>query len=127
MMGLVLDHVSIQCADVGASIRFYEAVLAPLGVERLMQAGEAVGFGIGMTPSFWVGPHATGQGFRETHLAFKAPDREAVRAFYRQAMGVGAAVLYEPQLWPRYDPEYYAAFVRDPEGNNVEAVCRHSP
>ncbi len=71
-------------------------------------------------------PQRTGEGFRETHFAFRAPDRAAVRAFFEAAVGTGAEVLHEPQVWPQYHPNYYGAFVRDPDGNNVEAVC-HSP
>jgi catechol 2,3-dioxygenase-like lactoylglutathione lyase family enzyme len=68
----------------------------------------------------------TGTGFRESHLAFEAPSRAAVRAFFAAAVGTGAEVLYEPRLWPEYHASYYGVFVRDPDGNNVEAVC-HLP
>ena len=122
----MLSHVSIQCADVERSAAFYDAVLAPLGGQRLMEFDDAVGYGLPPFPSFWIGRQQTGEGFRETHIAFTAPDRAAVRAFYAAALGTGAESLYEPQLWPRYHPSYYGAFVRDPDGNNVEAVC-HAP
>jgi catechol 2,3-dioxygenase-like lactoylglutathione lyase family enzyme len=62
--------------------------------------------------------------FRERHITFEAPDRAAVRAFFQAAVSVDAEVLYEPRVWPEYHPGYYGAFVRDPDGNNVEAVCR---
>jgi catechol 2,3-dioxygenase-like lactoylglutathione lyase family enzyme len=119
----VIAHVSIQCADLAASAAFYEAVLAPLGGSRIMSDGDAIGYGVTPVAELWIGPQQTGEGFRETHVAFSAPDRAAVRAFFDAAVGLGAAVLHEPQLWPRYDPSYYGAFVRDPDGNNVEAVC----
>jgi catechol 2,3-dioxygenase-like lactoylglutathione lyase family enzyme len=122
----MLDHISIQCADVDASARFYDAVLAPLGGERVMDFGTVVGFGAPPKPDFWVGPRTTGEGFRESHIAFSAPDRAAVRAFFDAAMAAGAEVLHEPRLWPEYHETYYGAFVRDPDGNNVEAVC-HRP
>jgi len=122
----MLDHVSIQCADVPASAAFYDAVLTPLGGGRLMDFGEVVGYGIAPKPDFWVGPRATGEGFRESHIAFTAPDRAAVQAFFDAAVARGAEVLHEPRVWPEYHPTYYGAFVRDPDGNNVEAVC-HSP
>jgi catechol 2,3-dioxygenase-like lactoylglutathione lyase family enzyme len=77
-------------------------------------------------PDFWIGPHATGEGFRESHLAFSAPDRAAVQAFFDAAVAVGAEVLHEPRVWPEYHPNYFGVFVRDPDGNNVEAVC-HGP
>jgi catechol 2,3-dioxygenase-like lactoylglutathione lyase family enzyme len=122
----VLDHVSIQCSDVAASAAFYDAVLAPLGVSRVMELGPVVGYGADGKPDFWIGPDATGGGFRESHLAFATVDRDAVRSFFDAAVGLGAEVLHEPRLWPEYHPDYYGAFVRDPDGNNVEAVC-HTP
>jgi catechol 2,3-dioxygenase-like lactoylglutathione lyase family enzyme len=73
-----------------------------------------------------LGPRRTGEGFRETHIAFAAPDRATVRAFFEAAVGLGAEVLHEPRVRPEYHADYYGAFVRDPDGNNVEAVC-HAP
>jgi catechol 2,3-dioxygenase-like lactoylglutathione lyase family enzyme len=122
----MLDHVSIQCADVAASTAFYDAFLAPVGGARVMDFGEVVGYGVPPKPEFWLGPRATGEGFRESHLAFAAPDRAAVHACFAAAVAAGAEVLHEPRLWPEYHPGYYAVFVRDPDGNNVEAVC-HTP
>jgi catechol 2,3-dioxygenase-like lactoylglutathione lyase family enzyme len=122
----MLDHVSIQCADPSASAAFYDAALAPLGGKRVMEFGPVIGFGVPPMPDFWVGPLETGDGFRESHLAFTAPDRGAVRAFFEAAVVAGAEVLHEPRVWPEYHPNYYGAFVRDPDGNNVEAVC-HQP
>jgi catechol 2,3-dioxygenase-like lactoylglutathione lyase family enzyme len=122
----MLDHLAIQCADVPASAAFYDAVLAPLGAGRVMDFGTVIGFGAGGKPDFWIGPQATGNGFRESHIAFAATDRARVRTFFDAAVASGAEVLHEPRLWPEYHPNYYGAFVRDPDGNNVEAVC-HSP
>jgi catechol 2,3-dioxygenase-like lactoylglutathione lyase family enzyme len=122
----MLDHVSIQCADVAASASFYDAVLAPLGGERVMDFDGVVGYGSPPKPDFWIAEQATGDGFRESHLAFVAPDRAAVRAFFEAARALDAEVLHEPREWPEYHEGYYAAFVRDPDGNNVEAVC-HIP
>jgi catechol 2,3-dioxygenase-like lactoylglutathione lyase family enzyme len=122
----MIDHVSVQCGDVAASAAFYDAVLAPLGGSRAMDFGEVVGFGVAGQPQFWLGPRQTGEGFRETHLAFTAPDRASVRGFFDAAVAAGADVLYEPRVWPEYHENYYGAFVRDPDGNNVEAVC-HVP
>jgi catechol 2,3-dioxygenase-like lactoylglutathione lyase family enzyme len=121
----MLDHLSIQAADFDASLRFYDAVLPPLGGARLVNGPEAVGYGTDRA-IFWVGDQQTGSGFRESHIAFSAPDREAVRAFFAAALATGAEVLYEPRIWSEYHPDYYAAFVRDPDGNNVEAVT-HRP
>jgi catechol 2,3-dioxygenase-like lactoylglutathione lyase family enzyme len=122
----MLDHLAIQCADVSVSAAFYDAVLAPVGAGRLMDSGVVIGFGVAPMPDFWIGPRTTGDGFREAHIAFAAPDRAAVHAFVDAAVGLGAEVLHEPRLWPEYHPNYYGAFVRDPDGNNVEAVC-HKP
>ena len=119
----MIDHVSIQCSDVAKSAAFYDAVLAPLGGTRVMDFGEVIGFGTPPMPDFWIGENATGEGFRESHLAFTAPNRDAVRAFYDAAKAAGAEVLHEPREWPEYHENYYGVFVRDPDGNNVEAVC----
>jgi catechol 2,3-dioxygenase-like lactoylglutathione lyase family enzyme len=122
----MLDHLSVQCADVTKSASFYDAVLGPLGGSRVMDFGEVVGFGVPPTPDFWIGPLTSGEGFRESHIAFAAPSRAAVRAFFDAAVDAGAEVLHEPRVRPEYHPGYYGAFVRDPDGNNVEAVC-HVP
>jgi catechol 2,3-dioxygenase-like lactoylglutathione lyase family enzyme len=122
----MLDHVGMQCADMTASSAFYDAVLAPLGGERIMDFGEAIGYGVPPQPDFWISQQATGEGFRESHIAFTAASRTAVRAFFDAAVAAGAQVLHEPRVWPEYHASYYGAFVRDPDGNNVEAVC-HKP
>jgi len=122
----VIDHISLQCADTAASAAFYDAVLAPLGGTRVMDFGDVVGFGVAPMPEFWIGPRSTGEGFRESHIAFTAASRDAVDAFFAAAVAAGAEVMHEPRLWPEYHAAYYGAFVRDPDGNNVEAVC-HSP
>jgi catechol 2,3-dioxygenase-like lactoylglutathione lyase family enzyme len=122
----VLDHLSIQVADVAASAAFYDAVLAPLGGGRILDFGEVIGFGNDGKPDFWIGPSTTGGETREAHIAFGAADRATVRAFFDAAVARGAEVLHEPRVWPEYHPAYYGAFVRDPDGNNVEAVC-HLP
>jgi catechol 2,3-dioxygenase-like lactoylglutathione lyase family enzyme len=119
----MLDHVAIQCTDVAASAAFYDIVLAPLGGVRVMDFGDVVGFGVPPFPNFWLGPNTTGTGFREAHLAFAAPNRAAVVAFFEAAVGAGAEVLHEPRVWPEYHPDYFGAFVRDTDGNNIEAVC----
>src|SRR2546421_2457140 len=90
--GPVLDHLSIQCADVAASAAFYDAVLAPLGGRRVLDFGDVIGYGVPPTPNFWIGPRATGGGFREAHIAFTAPDRAAGPEFFPVAVESGAAV-----------------------------------
>jgi catechol 2,3-dioxygenase-like lactoylglutathione lyase family enzyme len=91
-----------------------------------MDFGEVIGYGVPPMPDFWIGPRSTGDGFRESHIAFAAPDRAAVRAFFDAGRSLGAEALHEPRLWPEYHPNYYGAFLRDPDGNNVEAVS-HTP
>jgi catechol 2,3-dioxygenase-like lactoylglutathione lyase family enzyme len=121
----MLDHLSIQCRDMDAAKRFYDAVLATIGGKRAMDFGDVVGYGVEF-PDFWIGPLTTTQEFREVHVAFTAPDRASVDAFFEAAVGTGAEVLHQPRLWPEYHPNYYGGFVRDPDGNNVEAVS-HKP
>ncbi|MGA8726799.1 MAG: VOC family protein [Acidimicrobiales bacterium] len=122
----MIDHVSIQCVDTAAAAAFYDAVLEPLGGGCATELDEVIGYGVGENPEFWIGPNRSGAQSLECHLAFIAPDRAAVRAFFDAAVGTGAAVLHEPRVWPEYHEHYYGAFVRDPDGNNVEAVC-HRP
>jgi catechol 2,3-dioxygenase-like lactoylglutathione lyase family enzyme len=127
----MLDHLSIQCSDLDAATAFYDAVLRPLNGGRIMDfeapaLGHVIGYGVDRKPSFWLGPLTTGEPNREVHIAFQAPDRAAVRAFFELAVSAGARVLHAPRVWPEYHATYYGAFVRDPDGNNVEAVC-HMP
>jgi catechol 2,3-dioxygenase-like lactoylglutathione lyase family enzyme len=122
----MLDHLSIQCADVPTSAAFYDAVLAPIDGSRIMDFGAVIGYGVPPMPDFWIGPRQTGEGFRESHIAFTAGSRAKVQEFFDVAVAHGAEVLHEPRMWPEYHPNYYGAFVRDPDGNNVEAVC-HFP
>ena len=121
----MIDHISIQVSDVPTSAAFYDAVLAPLGGKRVIERGEVIGYGTDF-PMFWLGPVTTQGTAREAHLAFRAPDRAAVQAFFDTAVAKGAEVLHEPRVWPEYHETYFGAFVRDPDGNNVEAVC-HRP
>ncbi len=118
----MLDHFSVQVRDLKVSGAFYDAVLAPLGGRRIMEPGP-IGYGVDH-PDFWLEPSASGAQPLPAHIAFTAPDRAAVQAFRDAAVAAGAEVLHEPKLWPEYDATYYAAFVRDPDGHNVEAVCR---
>ena len=124
--GDVIDHLSIQCADPAASADFYDHALAPLGVVRVLDFGAVVGYGTPPNPDFWIGPAVTGDGFREVHIAFGAQDRSVVQECFDAAVSAGAVVLHAPRLWPEYHPGYFGAFVRDPDGNNVEFVC-HRP
>ena len=119
----MIDHISIQCTDLVASAAFYDVVLEPLGARRVMDFGDSIGYGVAPHPDFWIGAHSTGEGFRESHVAFAAPSRAAVRAFFDVAVAEGALPLHAPRMWPEYHESYFGAFVRDPDGNNIEAVC----
>ena len=118
----MIDHYGINVADLAASARFYDTVLGVLGFTRQLDFGEAIGYGTEGHPDFWIGGAASGPSNRETHLAFIAVDRAAVEAFFEAAQSVGAELLHAPREWPEYHQGYYGAFVRDPDGNNVEAV-----
>ncbi|MQM27938.1 VOC family protein [Glycomyces albidus] len=121
----MIDHVSIQCENPERSAAFYDAVLETVGGHRILDFGPVVGYGK-EGPDFWIGPVETAGAAREVHLAFTAPNRSAVDAFHATAVRAGAESLHEPALHPEYHEHYYAAYVRDPDGNNVEAVC-HDP
>lgn len=118
----MIDHLGINSADINAATTFYDAVLGTLGHRRLMDFDVAVGYGTDH-PSFWVSTFDGVGPNREVHVAFAAPDAATVRAFFDTAVRAGAEVLHEPRLWPEYHDHYFGAFVRDPDGNNVEAVC----
>ncbi len=122
----MIDHCGINCADLPAAAAFYDRVLGVLGHSRLMDYEVAIGYGTEM-PEFWIGaqqPEGPSSGpNREVHLAFTAGDAEQVRGFFAAAVELGAEVLHEPRFFPEYHEHYYGAFVRDPDGNNVEAVC----
>jgi catechol 2,3-dioxygenase-like lactoylglutathione lyase family enzyme len=121
----MIDHFGINCADLEAAKRFYDTVLAVLGYGRQMDFDEAVGYGRDGSPEFWISGAASGASNREVHVAFQAADASAVRAFHEAALAAGAESLHEPRLWPEYHERYFGAFVRDPDGNNVEAVTHH--
>jgi catechol 2,3-dioxygenase-like lactoylglutathione lyase family enzyme len=121
----VLDHVGFQCGDLATSAAFYDAALAPLGVTRQMDFQVAIGYG-SERADFWISALTEADGFRESHIAFAAADRASVDAFFAAAVAHGAEVLHEPRVHDEYHEHYYGAFVRDPDGNNLEAVC-HRP
>jgi catechol 2,3-dioxygenase-like lactoylglutathione lyase family enzyme len=121
-MASMIDHFGINCADLDKAKQFYDKVLGVLGHTRLMDFGEAIGYGTD-APDFWISRFPDMGPNREVHIAFAAPDAATVRAFHAAATDLGAETLHEPRLWPEYHEHYYGAFVRDPDGNNVEAVC----
>ncbi len=116
-----MDHVGIQVDDLALARRFYDAVLEPLGYRVLMDYEVALGYGAAF-PMFWIGAATDPVPNRQGHFAFTAPDRAAVTAFHEAALAMGGESLHEPRVWPEYHSGYFGAFVRDPDGNNVEAV-----
>ena len=121
----MIDHFGINCADFARSKEFYDTVLGVLGYTRQMDYGVAIGYGKDGHPDFWIADAGAGEVSgpnREIHVAFQASDVEAVQAFYDASLRLGLESLHAPRLWPEYHPGYFGAFVRDPDGNNVEAV-----
>src|ERR1700729_2003344 len=125
---IMLDHVGFAVADYGRSKAFYERALAPLGFTLLMEfSGAAAGFGKddGGRPSFFIEAH--GEPVRgRLHIAMQAESRAHVDAFHAAALEAGGIDNGAPGLRAVYHPDYYGAFVLDPDGNNIEAVC-HLP
>ena len=118
----MIDHFGIVCADYDRSKQFYDAVLAVLGCSRQMDVGPAIGYGRDGKPDFWIEDGSDQQVGAPIHFAFHAASTDEVQAFHDAAMGLGAESLHAPRIWPEYHPGYFGAFVRDPDGNNVEAV-----
>lgn len=116
------DHLGLKVSDLAASIRFYEAALAPLG--HVLGSHDDTYAGIGPTgaPALWLYAAKGSQG-PGVHIAFHAKDENAVRAFYEAGLKAGAKDNGGPGPRPDYSATYYAAFLIDPDGNNVEAVC----
>ena len=121
----MLDHLGLNVSDYAHSKAFYERALAPLGLTFMMEpVAETGGFGDGRMPFFWIstrGPASTG-----VHVAFTVDDRETVDAFHAAALAAGGTDNGGPGVREIHHPNYYGAFVIDPDGNNVEAVC-HKP
>ncbi len=117
----MIDHVTATVSDADSAKRFYEQALAPLGYSLQMEFPGAAGFGSGEgMADFWIGSQ---EGRGASHVAFSAPDRATVDKFYEAAMGAGGKDNGPPGLRPHYHETYYAAYVHDPDGNNIEAVC----
>jgi catechol 2,3-dioxygenase-like lactoylglutathione lyase family enzyme len=119
----MLDHIGLRTNRLKEMFAFYEAVLAPLGYSKQKDFGVAAGFGKEGELPLWIGE---GSGASSVHLAITAASRADVDAFYRTALANGAKDNGPPGLRPQYHENYYGAFVLDPDGNNLEAVC-HTP
>jgi catechol 2,3-dioxygenase-like lactoylglutathione lyase family enzyme len=119
----MIDHIGFSVSDVAKSKNFYTEALNPLGYSVIMDFGDkAVGFGRDGKPDFWIGK---GEAIGKFHIALASPDRPTVDAFHAAALKAGGKDNGKPGLRPEYHPNYYAAFVLDPNGNNIEAVCHH--
>lgn len=126
----MIDHLGLQVADVEASLTFYTRVFAPLGVREVLRFPQGDTFVVALTsgggePDFWLSPGVSAE-TREIHLAFRAADRATVDAVHDAAVAEGVEVLHAPREWPEYHPGYYAVFLRDLDGHNVEAVYHGS-
>jgi catechol 2,3-dioxygenase-like lactoylglutathione lyase family enzyme len=117
--GTMIAHTGLAVRDFAAAKSFYEQALAPLGYSAKMEAGESAGFNDGKNTDFWIGESET---VEPSHVAFEAKSRDEVEAFYRAALGAGGKDNGEPGYRPQYWPGYYAAFVYDLDGHNIEAV-----
>ena len=116
----MIDHLGILVTDLDASVAFYTRALAPLGYAVVMRFERFVGFGVAGKPDFWI---ETGKPTDKLHIAFRASGRAVVRAFHEAALAAGGRDNGPPGTREIYHPNYYGAFVRDPDGHNVEAVC----
>jgi len=118
----MLDHVTIGVSDTEQSKKFYDRALRPLGITRLYAEGDRfAGYGVSPKAFFWIGSRATPQA--GAHVAFTAQDRATVEQFHREAIAAGGRDNGPPGIRQNYHPNYYGAFVLDPDGHNIEAVC----
>lgn len=120
----MIDHIGIAVSDLARSIAFYERALAPLGYALVMKLERAAGFGIAGKPDLWIAGGAPPKD--RVHVALRAGGRAEVRAFHEAAIAAGGTDHGAPGVRAHYHRDYYGAFVLDPDGHNVEAVC-HEP
>ena len=121
---MAIDHVTLDVQDIAASRKFYAQALRPLGYQAKAEYGESVGFGDDRGVDFWIARRGEPS---STHVAIVAPSRDAVEQFHEAAMAAGGRDHGEPGLRPHYHENYYAAYVLDPDDNNIEAVCHGAP
>jgi catechol 2,3-dioxygenase-like lactoylglutathione lyase family enzyme len=118
----MFDHLGLRTAKLDAAVRFYAAALAPLGHRLASHDADGAGLGPAGAPALWL-TRVSGHAGSSAHLAFTAPDRQAVDRFHAAGLEAGGRDNGKPGPRPDYGPRYYAAFLLDPDGNNVEAVC----
>ena len=121
---MIIDHIGIVISDYARSRDFYTACLAPLGIELIAEHDGWGGFGRDDKPDFWFGPD--GEPHKPMHIAFVAGDRAIVDRFYQAGISAGGKDNGAPGLRPIYHPHYYGAFLIDPDGHNIEAVCHRA-
>jgi catechol 2,3-dioxygenase-like lactoylglutathione lyase family enzyme len=121
---MILDHIGLAVRDFGKSATFFRRALAPLGIQTVLEGEGWAMLGKDGRPQFWIGVHGIPPG--PIHIAFAAENREQVRAFHRAALAAGGRDNGGPGVRTKYHPDYYGAFVFDPDGHNIEAVC-HRP
>lgn len=121
---MIIDHIGLVVGSYQRSKEFFGKALAPLGIGLVMEVEGWAGFGRDGKPEFWFGEHSERQ--LPIHIAFVAQDRAQVRAFHAAALAAGGKDNGAPGIRPIYHPNYYGAFVIDPDGHNIEAVC-HAP
>lgn len=121
----MIDHLGLRVSHLAASSAFYAHALAPLGYRVLMDHDFGVGLGVDGKPDLWLYPGTPPT--ESVHIAVAAADPAAVDAFYRAALCAGAGAVSPPGPRPEYHPGYYGAFVTDPDGYNLEAVCHRLP
>jgi catechol 2,3-dioxygenase-like lactoylglutathione lyase family enzyme len=122
--GMILDHIGLAVRDFARSATFFRRALAPLGIQTVLEGEGWAMLGKDGRPEFWIGAHGMPPG--PIHIAFAAENREQVRAFHRAALAAGGRDNGAPGIRAKYHPDYYGAFVFDPDGHNIEAVC-HRP
>jgi catechol 2,3-dioxygenase-like lactoylglutathione lyase family enzyme len=119
----VIDHVGLGVRDLEQSLAFYRRALAPLGYQLLLTGDGTAGFGREPKPDFFIHVNRAVSG--PTHVAIASPDRETVDRFHAAGLAAGGRDNGAPGPRPQYHRDYYGAFVLDPDGNNIEAVCHH--
>ena len=124
-MSAVIDHVTLGVSDIGRAGRFYDRVMPALGFRRLWDNPSMIAYGVEGGDDFGL-QEDVGRARRGTHVAFRAPDRASVDRFHAEALAAGGRDDGAPGLRPHYHDNYYAAFILDPDGHRIEAVC-HDP
>ena len=122
----LLDHVVVQVDDLNAIGDWYDQVVGVAGGTRTFDMPNIIGYALPGEPTQLFFSLATDPGGRQTHLALRVQDEATVRRGHELATTLGAEILHEPRLWPEYAPDYYAVFIRDPAGNNLELKCQAS-